>query len=212
MRYIIFILGLVLLIQVGCKKPSRYEVSGLVTEFYSAAGVAGAEVEVSYAPIGYGSVSGGYEKVATAICDASGAYALSFDVVSTATFRVRVRKDGYLLAEEIVHADTWSTKDQNQQDLVMYKSGLLEFHLVNTTQPSAQLLLSFSENSVGCKGCCDYQQGRLFEGLFDTTFSCSVYGNQLIEYKLTRILPGSAIPEEHSVDVDNGTYRIEHHF
>ncbi|NQV51691.1 MAG: carboxypeptidase regulatory-like domain-containing protein [Flavobacteriales bacterium] len=212
MRYIILILSLITLLQVGCKKPSRYEVSGLVTEFYGAGGVSGAEVEVAYAPIGYGSVSGGYEKVASAICDASGDYALSFNVVSTATFRIRARKDGYLLAEEIVNADTWSTKDQNLQDMVMYKSGMLEFHLINTTKPTAQLLLSFSENSVGCKGCCDYQQGRLYEGLFDTIFNCPVYGNQLIEYKLTRILPGSAIPEDHSVDVDNGTYRIEHHF
>ncbi|MEQ9186603.1 MAG: carboxypeptidase-like regulatory domain-containing protein [Cryomorphaceae bacterium] len=212
MRLIPLIVIVVALFFTTCRKPKVYEIRGSVTEFYSASGVEGAEVEVAYSPISYGSVSGGYETLVTAKTGERGGYYLSFDFVSTATFRIRVRHEGYLLAEEIVNADQWSTKEDNVMDVIMYKAAELRFRLINTAQSDGQLLLNFSENSVGCDDCCDYQQGRLFEGYFDTTISCPVYGNQLIQYKLTRIYPGSAVPEAHSIFVDKGLYQLEHHF
>ena len=212
MRFIPVIYIVAALIFTGCRKPKVYEVHGSVTEFYSGSGVEGADVEVAYSPISYGSVSAGYETLVTTKTGERGGYQLSFDFVSTATFRIRVRQAGYLLAEEVVSADEWSTKEDNALDVIMYKSAELRFHLVNTAQSDGQLLLSFSQNSEGCDDCCDYQQGRLFEGYFDTTISCPVYGNQLIQYKLTRIYPGSAVPESHSIFVDQGVYQIEHHF
>lgn len=212
MRFIPVIYIVVALVFTGCRKPKVYDVRGVVTEFYSGSGVEGADVEVAYSPISYGSVSGGFETLVTTKTGERGGYHLSFDFVSTATFRIRVRQAGYLLAEEVVSADAWSTKEDNALDVIMYKAAELRFRLVNTAQSDGQLLLGFSQNSVGCDDCCDYQQGRLFEGYFDTTISCPVYGNQLIQYKLTRIYPGSAVPEPHSIFVDQGVYQIEHHF
>lgn len=209
---LVFLSACVIFTFAGCRKKNLYEVQGTAREFYDQLGIQGVEVEVAYAQIGFGSVSGGYDPITTAMSEADGTYALEFEYVATSTFRIRARKDGFLLAEEIVNADDWSTDEVNALDFSMYKSAGFEIHLFNTGTTDAQMLLRFDKHSEGCLSCCNDQQGWLFEGRFDTTFTCPVYGNQHIDYSITRIWPGNAEISDHTIYVDQGEYLIEHEF
>ena len=196
----------------GCRKKNLYTIEGNVQEFYDQLGIQDVEVEVAYAQIGFGSVSGGYDPITTTVTNEDGSYSLEFEYVATSTFRVRTRKSGFLLGEQIVNADDWSTDEVNRLNFLMYKEAEFDIRLVNDETTDGKMLLRFEQHSEGCLGCCDDQQGYTLEGKFDTIFACPVYGNQHIKYSITKIWPGNADIKEYNIYVDQGTYLIEHSF
>jgi hypothetical protein len=204
--WMMWMLGTMLLS--GCRKPAVYEVHGVVKEFYGDAVEEGVEIEVAYAQIGFGSVSGGYTVLTSAETDANGEYHLSFDYIATSTFRVRARKDGFYMGEAIVNADDWSTEDENSLDLALYKAASLLIQVRNPQYEQGKIVLHFEQHSEGCESCCRFTDSYLFEGLIDTVFYCNVFGNQRITYTITKVWPGNAIMDEVVLDVDQGEYPI----
>jgi len=211
-RILLYISLALLLLGQGCRKPKEYVVNGEILEYYDRFGVGEANVEVAYAPVSYGTVNGGYEVITSAQTNAEGQYELAFEFVPTASFRLRVRKDGYIMAEEEVSADSWSTDEENSWNSLLVKAASFKINLVNNGVPNGRMLLQFRKHSVECSYCCKYTDSYLFEGYFDTTFTCSVYGNQYIQYIITKVDGNNAVVEEYGVDVDQGEYTLHHEF
>ncbi|MBT3647012.1 MAG: carboxypeptidase regulatory-like domain-containing protein [Flavobacteriales bacterium] len=198
----------IFLVLSGCRKNREVVVMGAITEGYIGHPVSGVSVEISFSELRNATYSLGYTILGTATTDSEGAYSYAFERVAAVNYRVRCTKDGYLLHEEIVHTDDWRVKTENMLDIEMFVESSLNFRLVNTSHPSSQVLLRLEEHSQGCDFCCSHDATIRVAGINDTSFSCNVFGNQMIEYKTTQITDVEAIERVYSLDVGPGENSI----
>lgn len=176
----------------GCRKTPELVVEGMVNEFYQGESLEGARVSLAYSPLAFGSVSSGYENIASTLTDVDGYYRISFEEPATANYRLLVRKEGFVQSERVVVATDWSADQENFEDFLVYADVQLELRF-EATSFGGSALFQLGKHSVGCSNCCLDQQSYFINT--DTTLICKVYGNQAIDYSITRLRPGIAEEE-----------------
>lgn len=201
----------ILVVLIGCKKERETIVSGRVTEAYSGVALDGVVLEFAYSQIRNGSYSSGYTELGSATSDASGGFAIEFGNVSAVNYRVRMRKEGYFFQEVTINQDEWKRSQENVFNPAMFLESSIRFRFYNWNSPEKQVLFTLDEHSEGCQDCCTTKSIYL-QGVTDTSFTCAVYGNQEIGYRLNRISPGASTVEEGTISVDAGENVFEVNF
>ncbi|MEX2595712.1 MAG: hypothetical protein WEC59_02195, partial [Salibacteraceae bacterium] len=128
MKYASIFIMLLSAVGFSCKKTQEIEVKGRTIERYKQQGVESAIIELAYAPLSYGSVSSGFETLLETQSDEQGGFAFSFEEPTTANYRIRARKQGYLLSEQLVSATDWATNTSNVVELTMISEASLSIH------------------------------------------------------------------------------------
>lgn len=201
----------VLLVLVGCKKEKETIVSGKATDAYSGAPVSGVVLEFAYSQLRNGSYSAGYTELGTAMSDASGDFAFAFGNVTAVNYRVRLRKEGYFFREVIINQDEWKRSQENVFNPTLFLEASIRFRFYNWSSSENQLLFTLEEHSEGCMDCCT-TKSIYVAGITDTSFTCALYGNQEIGYRLNRISPGTSALEEGTIGVEAGENAFEVNF
>lgn len=190
MKHVIVVFSWFCILAISCKKEREYIVSGTARNFYSGESVADAQIDVYYAQINYGTVSGGDEFLASANTDAAGQFTIAFDPVTASKYTVVSTKSGYKRGEVTVEASEWSTDRVNRLDLNLIGESQLVIKYVNQSEAGGRAVFKLGPHSNGCSNCCTSETSYVFEGVNDSTVYCTIYSDQIVGYTLSKIVDG----------------------
>ena len=178
-NYLVLIL-LSLLIFGGCKNDKRViTISGIVNQANPEGKLEGVAVDLFSQKTETGTFSYNFEKQATTISDADGAFKFEFEFSYYSAFKLVLSKDLYFSISKEFETEVL-TDDKYFDEFNMYTGAYIRFHIVNQNpfDNNDKVLYRIENFNVECDGCCP-SEFRSFEGYnIDETFECKVYGNE----------------------------------
>ena len=199
MKYKVAIFILLNLILQGCKPDSEYEVAGTVVDGKNGAPVSKAKVFVEFSKLENGAYSNAFTPIAETETDEGGNYRVEFEAEKVVEYRVRVSRDGFFALSDTIDRNEWRANEANTFPITLYRSTDINFRFF-AGNSGVTVLFKLYPDSPGCTNCCS-ESNYVFSGKIDTSFSCPVYGNQIIDYELTRITGVQSSQEIGTIDL-----------
>jgi hypothetical protein len=205
--FLLAITTLLLLLQ-GCKPDSDYEVTGNVSDGNTGDPVALAKVYIDFSKLDNGAYSNSFSNTGETETDDQGNYTVEFLAEKVIEYRVRVVKDGFFRVFDTLNRNQWLASETNDHSVLVYRDSKINFHFFSK-QSGVTVLFKLKPHSKDCATCCS-ESNYVFGGIVDTTFTCSVYGNQTIEYELTRVSGVNSSQKTGTIDVFEDVVNFEY--
>lgn len=192
----------------GCKPDSEYEVTGNVSDGNTGLAVSNAKVYIDFSKLENGAYSNAFSNITETETDELGNYNVEFRAEKVVEYRVRVEGDAFFNVFDTLNRNEWLASESNEHSVLVYRDSKIKFHFYSS-QSGITVLFKMMPHSENCGTCCS-ESNYVFGGIVDTTFTCPVYGNQTIEYELTRISGVQSSQETGQIDVYEDEVNFEY--
>jgi hypothetical protein len=169
----------------SCKKKENvYQLEGKVTNARTGSAIANATVTLDQKTAGNGVVNAGFSEATNTRTNSAGLYFAEWPTVRLVELRVTAEANTYFSASEDLREDSFVPEVPVTQNIALYPKADLQISLRNLYTVNGGDLLIFSLPNAQFDCLCCTSEANEYIGSLDTTYTCSVYGDTWIKYRV----------------------------
>lgn len=178
-KFVLPLFAILLLSSCRKNKTVEYEISGVISDQYTNAGIAGVTVILEVQELSGGNFSTTFKTIESTTTSSNGSYSFKFDRRNASEYRITISKTNYFGAEFSINPDHLNEEAANIKNYDMASKGWVRVNIKNVNPFNASDIVTYQmANTLNCNnGCCGVTPFEL-EGMnVDTTFICLAHGN-----------------------------------
>jgi hypothetical protein len=169
----------------GCKKhEDEITISGRIYDNGFSQYLSGATVKLSGNGVQNGIYSPEFVTLETLITDAGGNFVFKRNKDRSDSFRITVTKDSYFTENYEFSSSVFSSSLTYNLEIKVEPQGQIQVHLYNAypSDNDDKVVYYFANSDLDCMNCCTNVPHIGLGPAYDTTFTCSFYGNRKIVF------------------------------
>jgi hypothetical protein len=174
-----------LLVLGACKKDAMnpFSIKGKVTDARNGSGLAGVTVKVEKQSVQDGVYTNTYQRALTTTTGNDGHFEGSWERETFASLKLLAEKTSYIPIETILTEQEIGSGEINK-NITMHPEAFASLRFMhNGTNSNDELLLNYTNTNFDC-ACCKPGWKTIVGAQVDTTFSCKVYGDHWLVFKV----------------------------
>lgn len=187
--FVFFIFSITVLL--SCKKKeTELKLFGTVYDSSQSSALSGVKVVLSGKSLTGGVFNPFYNDVGYATTDEKGNFEISFKNERSDSYRISVLKENYFSQIIEISGKEFESKPSYEKNFSIKPAGYITLRVKNIFPDSYsdQIIFYFSNANEFCEDCCSNLPYTGIGPLYDTTFTCKFYGNEIarIFYSVTK--------------------------
>ncbi len=194
----------------SCNKgPIQYDFDGVIYNSLTDIPVQGVDVSISQKIILNGTTGEGYTLAGSAVTDASGAWAITFDREKVTEFIIEIEKDNYFPIEKIESSANISTEDLNSYSDIIEPMSWVTFKIKNSfPNEDDHFKLVTQTFREDCQGCAENKTTD-FYGSVDTVFTYATTAGEYVKFTYINVtIADSDLDSVYTTPFENIEYSI----
>jgi hypothetical protein len=169
----------------SCKKKENvFQLEGKVTNARTGSAISNATVTLDQKTAGNGVVNAGFTEATNTRTNSAGMYLAEWPSVRLVELRVSAEATNYFSASEDLREDSFVPEVPVTQNIALYPKADLQISLRNQYSVNSSDLLIFSLPNAQFDCPCCTNETNEYIGSLDTVYTCSVYGDTWIKYRV----------------------------
>lgn len=163
------------------------QVTGKVWDPYRDIPVQGASVILDNKPVSSSVYSAGFQTMETTETRSDGSYKLVFEKQRSSAYRLRIRKQGYIMFEKEYEPHIFEEQKEVNLSFSMPAKGYVRTRIQNMSSHNENdhIVFRFLSVDFQCPDCCSGAFLTHTGRFFDTTFVCAAPANSHLKYEYT---------------------------
>lgn len=176
-------MGVLALLFLGCKKDDpTQQFEGRVQRGNTGGGLSGVQVQAQTQELGNGVFNSDYSTIGSTTTDGSGGYSIPFEVATYASLRLQFSKSQYHTRWVNVDPAYFEQNSSYTKNIYLYPQASVTLHISDGAPTYNAIQFRYKDTDFECT-CCNDSWKVIEVPNVDTTFSCMVYGDQMVYYE-----------------------------